>query len=178
MKDRLLRYLSPPLFPVSMRELRAELRFYGLPSVAVEIGEFTVTAQLVIHYNTTLGYRIQGPHATLTFLPDHNPALGVRSFPHSPAWTSGYSLAEGTDLLIHDAQYTDDEYRERPGFGHSSIRNAFLFAELTGAKHLVTFHHDPTHDDRMLDRMFANAVSRMKPEFKVTPGREGMVFDL
>ena len=178
LKDRLLRYLSPPLFPVSLRELLADLRFYGLPSVPVQIGEFTITADLVIHYNATLGYRVESPDATLTFLPDHNPALGVTSFPHRPEWTSGYSLAKDANLLIHDSQYTSEEFIARPGFGHSSIENAFLFAELAGVKQLVTFHHDPTHNDDMLDRMVEDACTRLQPGFQVIPGCEGMVVEI
>ena len=177
LRDRLLRYLSPPLFPVSVRELLSELRFYELPSVNIEIGEFTIMSQLVMHYNPTLGYRIQGPNATITFLPDHNPALGVKNFPEDKDWTSGYYLAKGTDLLIHDAQYTDEEYLERVGFGHSSIRNAFRFSDLAAVKQFVPFHHDPMHNDDMLDEIFASAVEEMRPNFHVTPAREGMVFE-
>ena len=176
LRERLLRYLSAPLFPVSVREMLSDLRFYQLPAVKIEIGEFTITAQLVIHYNPTLGYRIEGPHATVTFLPDHNPALGVDDFPHSPEWTSGYSLAEGADLLFHDAQYTDEEYAERPGFGHSSIRVAFQFANLTGVKQLVPVHHDPYHSDDMLDDIFLQASDELNPEFVLSPGKEGMIF--
>lgn len=177
LRDRLLRYLSPPLFPVSVRELLSELRFYELPSVNIEIGEFTIMSQLVMHYNPTLGYRIQGPNATVTFLPDHNPALGVKNFPEDKDWTSGYCLAEGTDLLIHDAQYTDEEYLERVGFGHCSIRNTFRFSELAKVKQLVPFHHDPMHNDDMLDEMFESIIEEMQPNFHVTPAREGMVFE-
>ena len=178
LKKRVIRYLSPPLFPVNVRELLSDLRFFGLASHTIEIGEFTVTAQLVIHYNPTLGYRIQGPNATLTFLPDHNPALGVENFPHSKEWTSGYDLAEGADLLIHDAQYTDQEYQARIGFGHSSMSNAFRFAEFVGVKQFVPFHHDPSHSDDMLDRTFEDVCEVMAPQFQVTPGKEGLVFEM
>jgi ribonuclease BN (tRNA processing enzyme) len=171
-------YLSPPLFPVSVRELLTDPQLHELPSGTLEFGEFTVTAHLVIHLNPTLGYRIQGPSSTLTFLPDHQPALGTQTFPQNKEWTSGYGLAEGTDLLIHDAQYTDEEYQSRIGFGHSSIRQAFQFAELTGAKQLVPFHHDPTHNDDMLDQMIEEAVTEMQPGFRVTPGKESLVLDI
>jgi phosphoribosyl 1,2-cyclic phosphodiesterase len=178
LRSRLLRYLSPPLFPVSVRELLASMHFFELPSVSVDIGEFRIESQLVIHYNATLGYRILGPDATLTFLPDHNPALGVTDFPLSKDWTSGFCLADGADLLIHDCQYTDDEYQERIAFGHSSLRIAFQFAELAGVRHLVPFHHDPYHSDDFLDDLYARTIKELHPPFKVTPGVEGMVFEL
>jgi len=159
LSSRVLRCLSPPLFPVSLRELPSILYFHELPSALVEIGEFIVTTQLVIHLNPTVGYRIREHGATLTYLPDHEPALGNRTYPRSKEWTSGYVLAEGADLLIHDAQYTTEEYEERVGYGHSSIRQAVLFGELAGVKRLLSFHHDPAHSDAMLDKMIERTAA-------------------
>ena len=178
LRKRLLRYLSPPLFPVSLRELVSDVQFNELPSGTFEIDEFSVSAQLVIHYNPTVGFRIQGPQATMTYLPDHEPALGGLSFRSNKEWVSGYALGRDVDLLIHDAQYTRQEYQTRYGYGHSTIDHAFHFAELTGAAHLVPFHHDPDHDDDFLDQMISQKVAEMEPDFQVTPGKEGAVFDL
>jgi phosphoribosyl 1,2-cyclic phosphodiesterase len=175
---RLQKYLSPPLFPVSIHELAARMHFHELPAHLIEIGEFAITAQLIIHPNPTIGYRIRCNNATLTYLPDHEPALGGRTFPHDRSWVSGYKLAEGVDLLIHDTQYTDQEYQNRVGFGHSSIKHAFQFAGLTGVRHLAPFHHDPTHSDDDLDRMFENTIGDLRPSYQVTPSREGMTLDI
>ena len=175
---RLQKYLSPPLFPVSIRELAASLHFHELPDQVMDIGEFQVNAQLIIHPNPTIGYRIHSRNAAVTYLPDHEPALAGRTFPHDKSWTSGYTLAEGTDLLIHDTQYTEDEYRKRIGFGHSSIHHAFQFATLSSVKHFAPFHHDPTHDDDALDRMFEETVGNMQPSYKVTPSREGLAIEI
>lgn len=183
LSSRLQRYLSPPLFPVNVRELPASLHFHELPADTVEIGEFRVKAELVIHPNPTIGYRIEGGRGkgtpgTITYLPDHEPALGASPFPQSREWTSGYRLAEGSDLLIHDAQYTGAEYQARVGFGHSSIRQTFQFAALTSVKRLVPFHHDPAHCDDDLDCMIEEAVRELQPTFEVVPGREGTVVEV
>ena len=175
---RLQKYLSPPLFPVSVRELAADLHFHELPADVMEIGEFKVSAQLIIHPNPTIGYRIQSKNGSLTYLPDHEPALGGRTFGTDNAWTSGYRLAEGADLLIHDTQYTEEEYRKRLGFGHSSIRHASRFAEISNVKHFAPFHHDPTHDDDTLDRMFEKTIRDMRPSYHVTPSREGLAIEV
>ena len=124
------------------------------------------------------GYRVESAGAVVTYLPDHEPALGGRTFPHDKAWVSGYKLAEGADLLIHDTQYTDQEYQERVGFGHSSIKHAFQFAALTDVKHFAPFHHDPTHSDTDLDRMFAETLQSMQPTYAVTPSREGLALEI
>ena len=175
---RLQKYLSPPLFPVSVRELAADLHFHELPAEMIEIGEFLINAQLIIHPNPTIGYRIQCANTALTYLPDHEPALGAQQFPREKSWTSGYALAEGADMLIHDAQYTEDEYPDRVGFGHSTVRQAFLFAELAKVKHFVPFHYDPTHGDTDLDRMFEEAMAEVKPSYTMTPSREGLSLEV
>jgi phosphoribosyl 1,2-cyclic phosphodiesterase len=178
LNSRLQKYLSPPLFPVSVRELPADLHFHELPGHVIEIGEFSIKAQLIIHPNPTIGYRIECEHAALTYIPDHEPALGSRNFPHDKEWLSGYQLAEGSDLLIHDTQYTEEEYRTRVGYGHSSIRQAFQFASQTGVKRFIPFHYDPTHNDEDLDRMFAGAVNDLKPSYDVIPSREGLSLEV
>jgi phosphoribosyl 1,2-cyclic phosphodiesterase len=178
LEARLQKYLSPPLFPVSVRELASEIHFHELPAHLIEIGEFTIKAQLIIHPNPTIGYRIQNGDKAVTYLPDHEPALGGRTFPDDKSWTSGYALAEGTDLLIHDTQYTEEEYAARVGFGHSSIEHAFKFAKLSEVKHFVPFHHDPTHNDDQLDRIFAATLRNLQPSYLVTPSREGLTLEV
>ncbi len=178
LRSRLLRYLSPPLFPISVREILSDLHFHELPSGTIEIREFQVTAQLIIHPNPTVGYCIKDQGHTVTYLPDHEPALGVKTFPVGEDWTSGYNLAEGADLLIHDSQYTIEEYGHRVGFGHSCLNHAFRFGQLTQVKEFVPFHHDPAHTDQMLETMIANTVEDLQPSFVVTPGKEGSVLDV
>ena len=175
---RLQKYLSPPLFPVSIRELAANFHFHELPGPEMEIGEFRVQAQLIIHPNPTIGYRIESANTAVTYLPDHEPALAGQTFPHDTSWTSGYKLAEGSDLLIHDTQYTEDEYRNRVGFGHSSIKHAFQFAKSSSVKQFAPFHHDPNHNDDTLDHMFAQTVQEMQPAYKVTPSHEGLAIEV
>lgn len=178
LEARLQKYLSPPLFPVSVRELAAEIHFHELPAHLIEIGEFVIKAQLIIHPNPTIGYRIQEAGRAVTYLPDHEPALGGHTFPDDKSWTSGYALAEGSDLLIHDTQYTQEEYENRIGFGHSSIDHAFQFAKLSEVKHFVPFHHDPTHNDDQLDGLFESTLKHLEPSYLVTPSHEGMTLEI
>ena len=86
----------------------------------------------------------------LACLPDHEPTLVL---PNGRWPAPSYDLACNVDLLVHDAQYTDDEYASCIGWGHSTYRHAFEFAAQVGAKRLIPFHHDPSHDDDMLDRL-------------------------
>lgn len=178
LKARLQRYVSPPLFPVSIRDLSPSLHFHELSIAMFDIGEFCIVSQLVIHPNPTVGYRITHNNKTLTYLPDHEPMLGAPTFPRRPEWTSGYALAEGADLLIHDTQYSPEEYQTRIGFGHSNIVQAFEFAALASVKHFVPFHHDPSHSDDQLDLMISDAVQAVAPGFELTSGLEGTKLNL
>ena len=178
LRSRLLRYLSPPLFPISVREILSDLHFHELPSGSIEIGEFKISTQLIIHPNPTVGYCIKEDETSVTYLPDHEPALGAKTFPIDEDWTSGYTLAEGADLLIHDSQYTIEEYEQRVGYGHSCLPHAIRFAQLANVKQFVPFHHDPSHTDDMLDQMINDTVAEMQPGFSVTAGKEGLVLDI
>ena len=178
LRERLMRYLSPPLFPVGMRELPCTITLHEVPCDDVDIGEFRVSSALVCHPGPTVGYRIaERGGGVLTYLPDHEPALSARAFPSLPReWTSGAMLAAGADLLIHDSQYSAQEYAGHVGWGHSSLRQTLDFATLSGVKHLVPFHHDPAHTDADLDRLFADAIASATPGYRITPALEGATF--
>jgi phosphoribosyl 1,2-cyclic phosphodiesterase len=178
LRARLGRYMSPPLFPVRLRDLPCRLTVHEVPCGTVRIGPFTVDSALVCHPGPTTGFRIATADGTLSYLPDHEPALGVAGRLAGGGWTSGLSLAAGADLLIHDAQYDDREYSTREGWGHSTVRRAIEFAALAGARRLVLFHHDPAHDDATLESLVAEAVARERPSFPVAAAMEGTSVDV
>lgn len=178
LRARLARYLSPPLFPVRLRDLPCRLTLHNVPPERFEVGGLEVVAELICHPGSTVGYRISEDSRAIAYLPDHEPSLGVRDFPGAPDWTSGFDLAAGVDLLIHDAQYTTEEYRERIGWGHSAIPDTLAFAAAAGVRRLVTFHHDPGHNDAMLDRLEAAARGSLDLTFELTPGTEGAAFEV
>jgi phosphoribosyl 1,2-cyclic phosphodiesterase len=175
LSERLSRYLSPPLFPVRVRDLPA-LRFHDLRPGTYQVGNYEVTADLVCHPGPTLGFRITDGSKTITYLPDHEPALGG-DFPRANDWTSGFDLSAEVDLLIHDFQYTADEYEDRIGWGHSSIPQALQFAAQVEARRLVSFHHDPDHDDSTLGRLHHEATGSGLP-FELIPGRGGLTVEV
>jgi len=177
LRARLARYLSPPLFPVPLRELPSRLTLHDVPLDPFEVEGLRVDADLICHPGSCVGYRIAENGLTLAYIPDHEPALGARTFPGPQDWLSGYEIARGADLLIHDAQYTDEEYADRVGWGHSSITQAIQFAIACDVRRLVAFHHDPDHSDDMLDRLCADLVKQELP-FEFKPGWEGAVFEL
>jgi phosphoribosyl 1,2-cyclic phosphodiesterase len=157
--QRLARYLSEPLSPVELRELPAEVEFAACPYEEWHVAKARVEAAIVAHRGVTLGYRITEGSSSVCYLPDHEPALGCRLRDAQPGWISGIGLAQDASVLIHDGQYTDDEYRAHVGWGHSGITDAVTFADRANVGRLILFHHDPTHDDEELDRLADGARS-------------------
>ena len=172
LRERLMRYLSPPLFPVRLRDLGSRVALHDVPPEPFTVGSLTISGRSIVHPGPSVGYRITGPGGVLAYLPDHEPALGAPSFPISPSWTSGHVLAADADVLIHDLQYTEAEYPAHVGWGHSSLEQAWAFAVQARTKRLVTFHHDPNHADDQLDAMVRELQQRAGPE--VIGGVEGL----
>jgi phosphoribosyl 1,2-cyclic phosphodiesterase len=176
--ERLTRYLSPPLFPVMLRDLPCNLHIHEVPGSRFDLPDLDVTAEYVVHPGSTVGYRLSGKAGTVAYMPDHEPALGVPDFPREPEWTSGHDLAREVDVLIHDSQYTHEEYESRVGWGHSTMHDMVAFAKLAKVKRLVPFHFDPDRTDDEIERCIADAVSAHQPGFPVTPAAEGASIEL
>ena len=125
----------------------------------------------------TVGYRIETGTASFAYLPDHEPALAGPFAERPTDWISGASVAEGR-RHAHDAQYSEDEYEERIGWGHSSVADAVAFARRPGASP-PALHHEPAHADGLLEDLEARAQSLMgEDEISPTLAREGMVVEL
>ncbi len=157
LKEDIARYFSPPLFPIHIDDIPSMLSFHDVPTADWELGPGRIRAEPVTHPGPTVGYRIEEGGKTMTYISDHEPALGIDMESVSPEWISGYDLARGVDVLFHDAQYTEEEYPGRVGWGHSSIAHMVTFALIAKVQRLMMFHHDPLHSDAQLEGMLVRA---------------------
>jgi phosphoribosyl 1,2-cyclic phosphodiesterase len=160
LQDRVARYISAPLAPVEVRELPSQVSFREAEPLEWEIGPATIRAQAVTHRGPTLGYRIEDAGRSLCYIPDHEPGLGAPLAELEDDWISGFDLAHEAELLIHDCQYTDQEYTGHLGWGHCPISDALGFARRVAAKRLLLFHHDPLHSDEFLDAVGDEVADR------------------
>ena len=160
LRDRIARYISAPLSPIEVRELPSDFSFRHCPEQQWEIGSARIRAASVSHRGPTIGYRIEDAGSTLTYIPDHEPALGVDLSQVEEDWISGFELARDSSLLIHDGQYADQEYPDHVGWGHSAISHSLAFANRVGAERTLLFHHDPLHSDDFLDALDREARER------------------
>jgi phosphoribosyl 1,2-cyclic phosphodiesterase len=140
--------VTPPFFPVQMKEFRGEVRLRDLGDEDLEFGDVVVRARSIPHTDTTLGFRIEHAGAAIAYLPDHQAPLDRTTI--APGVLE---LCDGVDLLLHDAQYDDNEFAAKSDWGHSTIAYAVHVAATAGARRLGLFHHDPSHDDVQLNRL-------------------------
>jgi phosphoribosyl 1,2-cyclic phosphodiesterase len=162
LRDRIARYISAPLAPVEVRELPSHLSFREAEPLEWDIGPARIRAQAVNHRGPTLGYRIEDAGVSLCYIPDHEPGLGAPLAELADDWISGFDLAHGASMLVHDCQYTDTEYPNHLGWGHSPMSDALEFGHRVAAERLLLFHHDPLHTDTDLDDLGDQAAVRWR----------------
>jgi CheY-like chemotaxis protein len=144
-------------FPVTLGQLAATTRYHDLVEGRFAVGSVRVVSRYLNHPALTLGYRLESGGAVVVYSADHephapNPASAGESPTHAEDRRHVDFLADA-DLVIHDAQYTLDEYAQKRGWGHTPAEWAVDYAVAAGAKQLALFHHDPLRDDDAVDRV-------------------------
>jgi len=145
------------VFPVGVNQLPAAMSYHNLREGTHQIGHARVVAQYLHHPAVTLGYRVEADGVTVVYLCDHEPfadqvwrgdsAPGrLESILHEGDRRHARFMA-GADLVIHDAQYTPEEYSSKRTWGHSTYEYAVELAAAAGVQRLALTHHDPAHDD-------------------------------
>ena len=179
LRERIARSFSPPLFPIDLRDVPARVAFHDVPLESWTLDGASLAASLVVHPGPTVGYRIETATSSFAYIPDHEPALAGAIADKPKEWISGAAIADRVDLLLHDAQYFEDEYEQRIGWGHSSVADAVAFSRAVGARRLLLFHHEPLHSDGSLDRLEDQARSLAGSNgMNPTLAREGMVVEV
>jgi ribonuclease BN (tRNA processing enzyme) len=167
--------LRPPFFPVSLADLAGRFTYREAADERFEVGEATVTVFPVPHVGPTVGFRVDWRGRSVGFIPDHQqPAHGSMTVP--PAVLDAL---RGVDVLVHDAQYTPEEFASKSDWGHSTPAYAAEVAGQCGAGALVLFHHDPTHDDETIDGFVCDLRRRFGPDgTEVLAAYEGLTVQL
>jgi len=174
------RMMSPPHFPIKPTELRGSWSFDDIDEGRHSIEGFEVLAREIPHKGgRTFGYRVTDPSGgCVAYLSDHAPQRyggGITGF--GELHEAAIELARDADVLIHDAQYSPDEFAKYSGFGHSVADYGALLAERAGAARVLLFHHDPNRTDDDVDAL-AHAVAARHPDVTVEIAVERMVIDL
>jgi CheY-like chemotaxis protein/phosphoribosyl 1,2-cyclic phosphodiesterase len=162
--DTLAGQMDYRYFPVQLDELRATVRYHDLVEETIQVGTVRVTAKYLNHTGLALGYRLETGGAVVVYATDHEPHSSnqpVAEPPISDVIPAAFHeddrrhilFLSSADLVIHDAQYTLEEFAQKIGWGHTPAERALDFAVAAGVKQLALFHHDPLRDDAALDRL-------------------------
>ncbi len=173
----LSRVIAPPHFPVTPLELRGTWDFQALEAGEHEVEGFSVLALDIPHSGgRTFGYRVTDGVSTVCYMSDHGPiALGEGPNGDGEFHENALALADGVDLLIHDAQYTAKEFPSRKHFGHSTIDYAIELGKKADAAKVVLYHHDPSRTDDQIDAIVA---VNQHHHVRVIAASEGLSLDL
>lgn len=171
LREEFCGFVKPPLFPVGLDVLPGSIEFVEAATNTIELGSATVTVRPVAHVGNTNGYRVDSDTGgSVAYIPDHQQPADDPGFVGSGA----LELAGGVDVLIHDAQYDNEEFVEKASWGHSTIDYAVEVAAQAEVGTLVLFHHDPTHDDAWVGRAGERAVELARGRFDVVVASEGL----
>lgn len=169
-------------FPVKLRDLRSRIHFTELEEGFFRVGGVLVETQYLNHTAPTIAYRLSAGGATVAYVTDHEPFWKPDDGElHHPGDQRHVAFMHEADLVIHDAQYTEDEYRGRLGWGHATPDYAVDVCLAARVKRLALFHHDPTHDDTQMAAIEASARKRVADRggaMEVFAAREGMTLDV
>jgi ribonuclease BN (tRNA processing enzyme) len=159
LRDALAGQMQYLYFPVSLDDWGAKVRYHDMVEGTFSIDDIRISARYLNHPAVTLGYRLQVDGATLVYACDHEPYSRMLALGEGKITGQDLRHAEfmqGADLLIHDAQYTGQEYPEKIGWGHSPVEYVLKLAEYARVKRVALTHHDPRRDDDAIERMMAS----------------------
>ena len=167
--------METPFFPVSLRELPSHLAIEELKETEFQIGKVKVHSKFANHPGICAGYRLFTSSGSVAYFPDNEPyellklqlasrdgisEEQAREFATTER-AKMVQFLQGCDVAIMDTQYTDEEYTKHVGWGHSSLSTVVSLVLDANVRRLCLFHHDPDHDDAMIDKMveYARALS-------------------
>jgi len=183
-------------FPVTLSDLPADITYRELLEETFTIGSARITTHYLNHTSICMGYRVEADGQSVVYVSDHEP-YGLALFGSDPpADRIGRGLRDGVvhvgdrrliewvtdaDLVIQDTQYTPEEYPKKIGWGHGSADYVTDVAILSHARRLALFHHDPLHDDKMVDEIVAycrDRVAEAGASVEIFAAEEGQVVEL
>lgn len=165
------RFMAPPFFPIESGHLPASITFDDAHDRDLTLGDAEVMARPVPHTGTTSGFRVTRNGVSVAYIPDHQEPIGDPTY----VAPSVLELCREVDVLIHDAQFTKEEFEIKADWGHATAEYAVEVARQAGVKTLVLFHHDPAHDDEMIDEITERMAALAADEpFEVIAAAEGL----
>jgi phosphoribosyl 1,2-cyclic phosphodiesterase/ActR/RegA family two-component response regulator len=177
--------LDRDYFPVQMEDMHSVLNFRHLPENPVELSQVKVHWEYAQHPGATVGYKIDFGGKKIAWFPDNEflqgyegpPEAITRDHPLVTPYRKMIEFVSDVDVLIHEAQYTNDEYPGKVRWGHCCLSNACLLMKFANVPRWIVTHHDPSHDDTFLEQKLSltrQLLARIGHTMEVQHGYDGM----
>jgi phosphoribosyl 1,2-cyclic phosphodiesterase len=191
LRDVLAGQMEHHYFPVELDQLAARIVYQDLKEGTYEIAGVTVKTQDMNHPSPTLGYRFELDGSSLCYLSDHEPyfedvwredaAPGRLESIQEAGDRRHAEFMQAADVVIHEAQYTPEEYPAKRHWGHSTYAYVVELAAAAGVRRLFLTHHDPSHDDAAVADIEARArtlAAELGSPLEVSCAYEGLEVSL
>ncbi len=189
LKDRTLEQIFSSqmdysFFPITQAQMAASLNFHDIKETNFSINDIQISTRYMNHPVLDLGYRISYKGKSVFFTGDHEPYYNINRLQGTEKDEDQLSKMDAivnklnqdvvdfvrdVDLLICDATYTPEEYKDHVGWGHASTNQVIDLAVRAGAKKLALTHHEPTHSDEKMDKIHASALKKAHEMTKSPP---------
>lgn len=184
LQDTLAGQMQYAYFPVRLDQMAAKIRYHELIEGDFQIGEVSVRTQYLNHTALTLGFRLEADGAALVYASDHEPFS--RDLASGKGEITGQDrqhceFLDGADLVIHDAQYTLNEYADKVGWGHSTVEYAVAMCRAARVARLALTHHDPLRTDQAIEEIVGKTRDAQRgnaPGLDIFAAAEGQVLEL
>ncbi|MGD9965686.1 MAG: MBL fold metallo-hydrolase [Hyphomonadaceae bacterium] len=164
LRDVLATQMDYAYFPVTLNQFAAKVEFHEIVEGGFAIDDVRIATQYLNHPALTIGYRLEADGASVVYASDHEPHSPHAGEGHAEEAETGdaahVEFLRDADLVIHDAQYSAEEFATKRGWGHSSIEYAVDAAAAANARQLALYHHDPARDDASVDGLVEIARTR------------------
>jgi len=179
-EDILREQMRSPFFPVDLESWQADVSIHSIAETSIDFGGICITSFFAEHPGMTLGFKISYKDKNIVYLPDNEPfahfdpvkVFSERNIDTANADIESICLSDqkkyffdfirSADVLIHDAQYTPEEYQSKAGWGHCSFTTVVKSALYGQVKHLVLFHHDPLRTDVQINEQVQSCAAMVR----------------
>lgn len=190
--------MRAPYFPVGTEHWTADITYLTPTNDGLQHGPMAITYQNVHHPGVTYGYRIKLGNKIIIYISDNECMFLNKTIDRRYAefnqeeqslfdamkqeeYDSAIKFMQGADILIHDAQYTPEDYEKKRGWGHSCYIDTVNSAIDAGVRQLFLYHHDPNYDDKSIENIHKDClriINKRGSRLDCQIAREGLIVDL
>ena len=149
-KHMISKIMAPPNFPVNFEDIKADINYHEACENRIRIKSMTITPIALSHPNQGIGYKFVEDGKSFVFLTDNELTF---KHPGGVDFQDYLDFCAGADLLVHDAEFTSEEYKKTRSWGHSVYKDALKLALEARVRKFGLFHHNQERSDKGVDKI-------------------------